>query len=84
VKTCELELDRAAVEERQYKESGEFDVLQKESEHLEDLVAEMSALEYTYNGCTKGEGGAKFKTPALPPQVAQEWCRSRCQQKPAC
>jgi hypothetical protein len=39
VKTSELELDKAALEERKYKESGEFDVLQEELENLEDLVA---------------------------------------------
>ena len=33
----------------------------------------MSALKCTHNGCTEGEGGARFKTPALPPQVAQEY-----------
>jgi hypothetical protein len=44
VKTSELELDKDTVEERQYKEYGKFDVSQEESENLEDLVAEMSAL----------------------------------------
>ena len=33
----------------------------------------MSALKCTRNGCTEEEGGARFKTPALPPQVAQEY-----------
>ena len=60
-----MELDEDTVEERQYKEYGEFDMLQEKSENLEDFVAEMSALECTYNGCTAGEGGAKFRTPAL-------------------
>ena len=32
----------------------------------------MSAMECTHNGCTEGEGGAKFKTPALAPQHALE------------
>jgi hypothetical protein len=50
-----LELNEAMVEEKQYEEYGEFNVLQKESENLKDLVAEMSALECTYDGCTAGE-----------------------------
>jgi hypothetical protein len=53
VKTSELELDEAAVEERKYEEFGEFDVLLEESEYLDTLFAEMSALECTYNGCTE-------------------------------
>jgi hypothetical protein len=53
------------VEERQYEEYREFDMLQEESENIEDLTAEMSALECTYDGCTAGEGGTKFMTPAL-------------------
>ena len=35
-------------------------------EHLANisiLLAEMSALECTYQGCTGGPGGAKYKTP---------------------
>ena len=32
--------------------------------------AEMSSLECTYDGCTAGEGGASFKTPALALAVA--------------
>jgi hypothetical protein len=75
VKTSELELDKDTVEERQYEEHGEFDVLQEEFENLEDLVDEMSALEYTYDGCTAGEGGAKLKTPALAPAQAVEYLR---------
>ena len=75
VKTSELELDEATVEEKQYEEYGEFDLLQEESENLEDIVAEMSALECTYNGCTAGEGGAKFRTPALAPAQAVEYLR---------
>ena len=47
--------------------------MQEESEYLDILFAEMSALECTYNGCTEGEGGARFKTPALPTQIAQEY-----------
>ena len=42
-------------------------------EESEDLVAEMSALECTYDGCTAGEGGAKFRTPALAPAQAVEY-----------
>jgi hypothetical protein len=61
------------VKEKQYLEYGEFDMLKKESENLKDLVAEMSALECTYDGCTSGEGGAKFKTPALAPALAVEY-----------
>ena len=49
--------------------------MQEESENLEDLVAEMSALECTYDGCTAGEGGAKFKTPALAPAQAVAYLR---------
>jgi hypothetical protein len=41
VKTSDLELDRATVEERQYEEYVKFDVLQEESENLEDIVAPM-------------------------------------------
>jgi hypothetical protein len=70
VKTSELELDKATVEERRYEE---FDVLQAESE--KDIAAEMSALECTYNGCTAGEGGARFKTPALAPVQSLEYLR---------
>jgi hypothetical protein len=58
------------VGEKQYEEYGEFDVFKEESENLKDLVAEMSALECTYDGCTAGEGGAKFRTPALAPALA--------------
>jgi hypothetical protein len=50
-------------------------VLQEESENLEDLIAEMSALECTYDGCKAGEGGAKFKTPALATAKALEYLR---------
>ena len=60
------------MEERQYKEYGEFDVLQEESENLEDFIAEMTALECIYAGCTAGEGRAKFRTPALAPAQAIE------------
>jgi hypothetical protein len=35
----------------------------------------MSILECTYDGCTAGEGGAKFKTPALAPVQAVEYLR---------
>ena len=44
-------------------------------EHLANisiLLAEMSALECTYQGCTGGPGGAKYKTPALEPAMALE------------
>jgi hypothetical protein len=63
------------VEEGQYEEYGEFNVIQEESENLEDLATEMTALECTYNGCTEGAGGAKFKTPALEPAQAVEYLR---------
>ena len=33
----------------------------------------MSVFECTYNGCTEGEGGARWKTPAFPTQVAKEY-----------
>ena len=75
MKTSELELDKASVEERKYEEYGKFGVLQEESENLKDLTAEMSALECTYDGCTVGEGGAKFMTPALAPAQAVEYLR---------
>ena len=75
MKTSELELDKAAVEEQQYEEYGKFDVLQEVSENLEDIVAEMSAVECPYDGCTSGERGARFKTPALAPQHAQEYLK---------
>ena len=44
-------------------------------EHLASiaiLIAEMSALECTHQGCTEGPGGGKYKTPALEPAVAIE------------
>ena len=47
--------------------------MQDKSEYLDILFAEMSALECTHNGCTEGEGGARFKTPALAPQHALEY-----------
>jgi hypothetical protein len=75
VKTSVLELDEATVEERQYEEYGEFDVLQEEPENIKDFAAEMSSLECTYDGCTTGAGGAKFKTPALEPAQAVEYLR---------
>jgi hypothetical protein len=75
VKNSELELDASMVEVRRYEEYEEFDVLQKESENLKDLAAEMSALECTYDGCTAGEGGAKFKTPALAPAQSVAYLR---------
>jgi hypothetical protein len=50
-------------------------VLQEESENIEDFDAEMVALECTYDGCTAGEGGAKFKTPAFAPAQAVEYLR---------
>ena len=40
-------------------------MFEKKSENLEDFAAVMTALECTYSGCTAGEGGAKFRTPAL-------------------
>ena len=43
-------------------EFGEFDVSKEEPETIENLDAEMSALECTFEGCTSGVGGAKFKT----------------------
>ena len=45
------------------------------SEYTEDLAAVMTALECTYNGCTEGEGGTKFKTPALEPAQAIDYLR---------
>ena len=36
---------------------------QEEPETSEHFEAEMSALECTFEGCTSGVGGAKFKTP---------------------
>jgi hypothetical protein len=75
VKTSVLELDEATMEERQYQEYGEFDVLQEELENIKDFAVEMSALECTYDGCTAGAGGAKFKTPALAPAQAVEYLR---------
>jgi hypothetical protein len=68
-----LELDKDMVEERLYEEHGEFDVLQEESKNIEELTAEMSVLECTYDGCTAGEGEIKFKTPALAPAQAVEY-----------
>jgi hypothetical protein len=56
-----LELDEATVAEEQYEEYREFDVIPEGSENIEDLAAEITALECTYYGCTEGEGGAKFK-----------------------
>ena len=47
----------------------------EEYEHLDILFAEMSALECTYNGCTEGDGAAKFKTPALAPTQALEYLK---------
>ena len=47
----------------------------EKSKNLEDLTAEMSALKCTYDGCTAGEGGAKFRTPALAPALAVEYLR---------
>ena len=47
--------------------------MQNEFVHLEDvaiLFSEMSELECTHRGCTEGPGGGKFKTPALPPEIA--------------
>ena len=49
--------------------------MQEESEYLDILFAEMSALECTHNGCTEGEGGARFKTQALAPQHALEYLK---------
>jgi hypothetical protein len=66
VKTSELELDKAAVVEV----FREFDVSQEEPETIENLDAEMSVLECTFEGCTLGVGGAKFKTPALDSEQA--------------
>jgi hypothetical protein len=45
-------------------ESDEFNVPQEEPETIEHLDAEMSGLDCTFEGCTSGEAGAKFKTPA--------------------
>ena len=55
-----MELDEAAVVE----EFEEFNVPQEEPETIEHLDAEMSALECTFEWCTSGVGGTKFKTPA--------------------
>jgi hypothetical protein len=60
VKTSELELNEAKLVEKFEK----VNVPQQEPETIEHLDAEMSALECTFEGCTSGVGGAKFKTPA--------------------
>ena len=46
--------------------------MQDESEYLDILFAEMSALQCTHQGCTEGDGGARYKTPPLEPQYALE------------
>jgi hypothetical protein len=46
--------------------------MQDESEYLDILFAEMSALECTHQECTEGGGGARYKTPPLEPQYALE------------
>jgi hypothetical protein len=75
VKTSKLELDKDTVKEKKYEDYGDSGVLQEESENIEDFAAKMSALECTYDGCTAGEGGAKFKTPALAPTQAVEYLK---------
>ena len=45
-------------------EFDEFNVPQDEPETIEHLDAEMLGLECTFEGCTSGVDGAKFKTPA--------------------
>jgi hypothetical protein len=40
-------------------------VIYNRSENIKDLAAVMTELECTYDGCTDGEEGTKFNTPAL-------------------
>ena len=50
-----------------FEEFGEFDAPPvEEPETIEHLDAAMEGLECTFEGCTSGEAGAKFKTPAGP------------------
>jgi hypothetical protein len=46
--------------------------MQDESEHLDILFTEMSALECIHQGCTEGDERARYKTPPLEPQYALE------------
>ena len=45
-------------------ESDEFNMPQEEPKTIEHLDAEVAGLECTFEGCTSGAAGAKFKTPA--------------------
>ena len=58
------ELDEATAVEG-FEELGELDAPPvEEHETIEHLDAAMEGLECTFEGCTSGEAGAKFKTPA--------------------
>jgi hypothetical protein len=50
-------------------------VLKEEAENIEDLAAEMSALQCTYDVAQRERGGAKFKTPALAPAQGVEYLK---------
>jgi hypothetical protein len=65
VKTSMLELDEATVAAEQNEEHGVIAVIDDGSENIEDIAAMMTELECTFNGCTEGAGGSKFKTPPM-------------------
>ena len=53
--------------------------MQNGFEHLDSiaiLLAEMSAIECTYQGCAEGAGGTRWKTPVLEAQFAMELYRN--------
>ena len=53
--------------------------MQNGFEHLDSiaiLLAEMSAIECTYEGCAEGAGGTRWKTPVLEAQFAMELYRN--------
>jgi hypothetical protein len=65
VKTSVLELDKDTVEERQYEEHGEFDVLQEESENIEELKLECQYLNAPMMGAQQGRGESNSRPQPL-------------------
>ena len=56
-----LELDEATVATEQNKALGVIAVIDDGPENIENIAAMMAELECTFNGCTEGAGGSKFK-----------------------
>ena len=70
-----LELDEAMVATEQNEELGVIAMIDDGSENIEDIAAMITELECTFNGCTEGAGGSKFKSPTMEPAQAMDYLR---------